>query len=74
MKFIYLVVPSIVVELLFRYILRIMRHFCFKYGSIGLRNQNNQPVIYQHLDIVLLIIGQSRYSYIIVISIVIYAS
>ena len=51
-----------------------MRHFCFKYGSIGLRNQNNQPVIYQHLDIVLLIIGQSRYSYIIVISIVIYAS
>ena len=48
-----------------------MRHFHSKYGSIDFHNQSNQPVIYQHLDIVSLINGQPRYSYVIMISIVI---
>ena len=42
----YVVVPSIVVEILFRDILRIICHVDFKYGSANLDKQKRQPTKY----------------------------
>ena len=42
----YVVVPSIVVEILFRDILRIICHVDFKYGSANLDKQKKQPTKY----------------------------
>ena len=47
---VYVLVPSIVVETLFRDILRIICHIGFKCGSVNLHKQKKQPTKYQHLD------------------------
>ena len=59
-KFVYVVVPSLV-KLLFRDTLRMIRQIHFKFGSINFHKQRNQLVTYQYQGIVPLILSVIDY-------------